>query len=140
MTDLEANKRLVRDFFTALGAFDVVTMRALLTEDATWWVANTTGISGSYTRERFLGNVAAFAVDAVGPLTLTFNEDWTAEEDRVTCTAKGHLPLKDGKVYASDYSFMLRVRDGKIAGGKEYFDSAQLNALFFAVDQPEGGA
>ena len=45
-------------------------------------------------------------------------------------TAKGNLPMKSGKTYQSDYHFLLRVRDRKIAGRKEYADSAHINEIF----------
>lgn len=129
------NKVVVQNFFDALTNFDVEKIDALLADDATWWVAHSTPVSGLYDRAGFLQNIANFAPAAAGPFTFSF-ADWTAEEDRVALTAKGHLPLKTGKVYASDYHFLFRLRDGKIVEGKELFDSAHLCDCFDLTPTP----
>lgn len=133
---LEANKKLVREFFDAIAAADFARMDRMMTDDATWWVAPSTIFSGLHTKKEFLALVPQLFEQAAGPFTFDLR-DFTAEEDRVSMTAKGNMPTKSGKVYASDYHFLLYVRDGKIAAGKEYGDSVHIGNVF-GFPEPEG--
>ena len=126
---LKANKSLVLEFFDAIAHGDVVRIDNLMTDDATWWVSPSTKFSGLHQKKDFLGLIPGLFAEAAGPLTFRFDE-LTAEEDRVSLTAKGHLLMKSGQTYQCDYHFLLRVRDGKIAGGKEYVDSVHVNSIF----------
>lgn len=128
---LEQNKRLAREFIEASCSGNVSRMSELMTDDATWWVMPSTPYSGVHKKEEFLSFVPQLFSDADGPMTMRFDE-FTAEGDRVSITAKGHVKLKSGKVYASDYHFLLFIRDGKIAKGKEYMDTAQVAEVFGA--------
>lgn len=127
----KANKELVLEFFDAIAHGDTQRMDTLMTSDATWWVAPSTIFSGLHPKMAFLAIVPQLFALAAGPLTFRFDE-LTAEDDRVSLTAKGNMLMKSGKIYQSDYHFLLRVRDGKIAGGKEYLNSAHVNDIFGA--------
>nr|WP_087575919.1 nuclear transport factor 2 family protein [Sphingomonas sp. CDS-1] len=127
------NKNLVRAFFEAFARFDVEAMNAFLAEDATWWSAHSTGMSGSYDKPALLGMIEAFKPQAAAPREFRFNDDWTAEEDRVAFTARASLKLTSGKVFEGDFGFLVTVKDGKIAGGKEYYDSRAVNEIFFTA-------
>jgi len=128
---LKDNKDLVLKFFDAIAEGDTKRMDSMLTDDATWWVAPSTIFSGVLTKKRWLEIIPTLFAQADGKFKFRF-DDLTAEEDRVSVTAKGHLQLKDGRVYSSDYHWLVRVRNGNIAGGKEYMDSAHLNEIFGA--------
>jgi ketosteroid isomerase-like protein len=127
--ELDENKKLVKQFFDAIAGGDTARMDELMTDDATWWVAPSTVFSGLHQKQDFLAIVPQLFAQAAGPLTFEFY-DLTAEGDRVSVTAKGNLLMKSGKTYQSDYHFLLRVRDGKIAGGREYLNSAHVNDIF----------
>nr|WP_087573469.1 nuclear transport factor 2 family protein [Sphingomonas sp. CDS-1] len=129
------NRRVVQAFFEALANFDVAKIDGLLAQNATWRIAHSTPVSGTYDRAGFLKNIESFKPAAAAPFLFDF-ADWTAEGDRVALTAKGHLPLQNGKIYASDYHFMFRVRDGKIEQGQELFDSAHLCDCFDLTPAP----
>lgn len=126
---LAENKKVVAEFFDAIAAGDTQRMDQMMTEDATWWVAPSTIFSGLHQKRDFLAIVPQLFAQAAGPLTFEFF-DMTAEDDRVSLTAKGNLLMKSGKTYQSDYHFLLRLREGKIAGGKEYLNSAHVNDIF----------
>lgn len=126
---LEANKQLARDFLTAVAAGEVSRVDAMMTDDATWWVIPSTAFSGVHQKAAFLGLFPQVLSLGDGPLTYRFDEI-TAEDDRVSLTVKGHLKLKSGKTYTGDYHFLLFIRDGKIAAGKEYVDTAHVAEVF----------
>jgi len=126
---LEENKKLVEDFFDAIAAGDTARMDMMMTDDSTWWVSPSTVFSGLHKKHDFLAIVPKLFEQAAGPLSFKFH-DFTAEDDRVSLTAKGHMLMKNGRTYASDYHFLLYIRDGKIAAGKEYLNSAHVGDIF----------
>lgn len=126
---LEANKQLVRDFLGAIAAGDAGRVDGMMTDDATWWVMPSTPFSGVHPKAAFLSLFPQVLQLGDGPLTYRLDE-MTAEDDRVSVTAKGHLKLKSGRIYTGDYHFLLFVRDGKIAAGKEYVDTAHIGDVF----------
>jgi ketosteroid isomerase-like protein len=126
MNNLTMNKQVVSNFLDAIRNLDPKTMRSLMTEDAQWWVSPTTRLSGTYKRDDFLELVPKLFGQVVGKFGLTV-ADVTAEDDRVSVTAKGDVKMKNGKVYANEYHFLFKLRDGRIVSGKEYSDTAHVN-------------
>ncbi|WP_433556078.1 nuclear transport factor 2 family protein [Pseudonocardia xinjiangensis] len=131
MSDLEQNKTTVLAYFLALGRNDISAMDALMTEDATWWIVPGTKFSGLHQKSEFLENISMLYATAAGDLEMEFR-DITAEGDRVAIVAKGNLPMKDGRTYQSNYNFLVHMRDGKIANGKEFLDAIHVNEIFGA--------
>jgi len=116
---LADNKKLVMEFFATIAKGDVRSMGRLMTADATWWVAPSTKFSGLYKKSAFLAIVPGLFEQAAGPLSFRFDEV-IAEEDRVSVTAKGNLPMKSGKTYQSDYHFNYFGVNGNIASLKRF--------------------
>jgi ketosteroid isomerase-like protein len=133
---LEANKKLALDFLGAVAAGNVAAVSAMMADDATWWVMPSTPLSGTHKKDVFLTMFPHVLELGDGPLTYRFDEV-TAEGDRVSLTAKGHLKMKSGKVYNGDYHFLLFIEDGKIARGKEYVDTAHIAEIFGASAEAE---
>ena len=129
--NIDENKRLVRQFLRAVERLDGTQMDALTTADFTWWVIPSTKLSGLYHKAQFLAVVSQLSAEAPGGSTLTIGEV-TAEGDRVSVTAEGCMVLKNGKVYENHYHYLFTVREAKICAGKEYCDSARVNAFFGA--------
>jgi len=125
---LENNKILVREFLEASCAMNIERMRLLTTDDFTWSTMSAQQPQ-VHKKEDFLNFLPQLFAEADGPFTMLFDE-FTAEDDRVSVTAKGHLKLKNGKVYANAYHILLHIRDGKIARGQEYMDSAHVAEIF----------
>ncbi|MBQ5265199.1 nuclear transport factor 2 family protein [Klebsiella pneumoniae] len=128
---IETNKQIARAYFAALIACDTQTMGEYMTDDATWWVSAGTKFSGQHNKADFLGRIPGLFADSLGRIDLEFFEI-TAEDNRVNVIAKGNLQFNDGRVYASNYSFLLTFRDGKISSGKEFLDAAHVNEIFGA--------
>lgn len=137
--DLQSNKAVVRDFFAAVSAGDLERLRAMTTDDMTWWIAPTTIFSGTRDKAAWLGVIENLLGAAAGPFTLAIDEI-TAEDDRVSLTARGNLPLRDGRTYASHYHLLMRLRGGKVAAVKEYADSYHAGEIFGFPAAGAGGA
>ena len=125
----EDNKRVVRDYFKAVEANDLNGLGQLTTDDFTFWVAPTSISSGTYTKENWLQLVSGVFSDLAGPMTQQ-PDILTAEDDRVSVTAIGSIPFKNGKVYSSHYHYLFFLRDGKISEVKEYLDTYHVGEIF----------
>ena len=64
-----------------------------------------------------------------GPGTRTVT-GMTAEGDRVAVEYQGNTPLKRGGSYANTYHSLFVVRNGRIASGREYYDTAYSRSIF----------
>jgi len=126
MNTPSTNKQVALRFFDAIRKGDVQGMGDLMTDDAVWWVSPTTKNSGTHQKKDFLELVPRLFAQADGPFELAI-DDVTAEDNRVSVTAKGNVKLKSGKTYANEYHFLFKFKDGKISMGKEYSDSAHVN-------------
>lgn len=126
---IEENKALVNRFWSAFSAGRYDEVIATLTEDATWWVAGTTALSGTYTKKAFaelLGGVTAQAPKGI-QITPT---GITAEGNRVAVEAKSYAEITNGRTYQNLYHFLLEIRDGKICAVREYLDTEHVTTTF----------
>ena len=126
---IDTNKTLVTQFWQAFSDGRYADAVAMLSEDATWWVAGTTALSGTYTKAEFaalLGNVTGMAPKGlrVTPKVLT------AEGDRVAVEAESYGEINNGRVYKNLYHFQMVVRDGKFCAVREYLDTEHVTATF----------
>ena len=134
MSTLEdRNKQTVTEFMEVFSSGDVDAILSRMTDDATWWVAgNIPGISGTKDKAGFKEMVSGIAGSTTsGAIRLT-PLAFTAEGERVAVETESYTELKNGRVYNNIYHFLFTVRDGKIAGVKEYLDTEHTTAVFVA--------
>ena len=133
VTAKNANEQTVLDFFAALSTGDLDKLRPFLTPESVWepMVKDIPG-AGSYTGDQiiddFLGPVrGAFAPGdpKVHPQTLF------SDGEMVACESYSDGHLADGTTpYYNRYSWVFRIRDGKIVRMHEYMDSHYVARLF----------
>ncbi len=129
MSDIEENKAVVVQFWQHFSKSDFDAALALLSDDATWWIAGTTDISGTYSKQEFetlakgIGENTVNGIE-VKPLQVT------AEDDRVAVEAESYGELKNGKIYNNFYHLQHVVRDGKLTEIKEYLDTQHVQDVF----------
>lgn len=125
------NKQIVLDFYEAGARGDMDACFALLADDITWTNIGTTKFSGTYAGKQALveqlleplfGQLKAGIASAI--------ERLTAEGDVVVAQTAGTAETHDGRPYNNTYCQVIRIRDGKIAEVKEYFDTALVDAVF----------
>jgi uncharacterized protein len=126
---LEANKQVAVGWFNAISEGKLDQALAVMADDIDFWIAPSTIASGTHDKQGFMRLVENLGKKSAGPLTFAIGEVM-AEDDRVHVTAKGHMPLKNGKVYATDYSFLFEIRDGVIVRAREYIDTSHYNDVF----------
>lgn len=127
----EANKQIVLDFYAAGARGDMDACFALLADDVVWTNIGTTRFSGTFDGKQ------ALVEQLLGPLfgqlkagIASTIENLTAEGDTVVAQTSGRAETVDGKAYNNSYCQVIRIRDGKIAAVKEYFDTALVDAVF----------
>ena len=107
---------------------DASALTAMMTSEATWWVAGTMPISGTYDKAQFTKLLSGVLDTCTGPIKITPRE-FTAEGDRVAVEAESYTQTRNGRTYNNLYHFVFRVREGKIACVKEYLDTMHANAV-----------
>lgn len=118
----EANKKLAGEFLAALSRGDVEWAREYYADDMQLWTAGSLPFSGSSNKEQAL--VGFPQILGLFPEGLEFTiEAMTAEGDRVAIEARSKGTTVRGDVYAQQYHFLMRARDGKIIEFKEYMDT-----------------
>lgn len=131
MNPKDQARQTVTHFMDVFSTGDAQATTALMTEDATWWVAGTTGLSGTYDRPAFAQLLGRVNETCTGPIKLTPKE-WTIDDDRVAVETESLAHTRTGRTYNNHYHFLFRLRDGKVAGVREYLDTMHTQAVFFA--------
>lgn len=125
-------KQTALEFLSAIKDRDIKRVDAVLADDGVFWViGDLPVVSGAHNKESFMAAINILFATMEGPPTINV-EDITAEDDRVSITAKGDMLTKTGTSYCNTYHFLETVQDGKIIRHKEYFDT-QLVAKAFGL-------
>jgi len=134
MTDqvtIAENKVLVLNFFEAFSESRFDDALDLMDDEGSWWVAGTTDISGTYTKEEFRELVNGVAGGTKTGIRLT-STGMTAEGNRVAVEAVSDGETQDGKRYLNQYHFLFEVKGGKFVAVREYMDPMHVREIFGA--------
>ena len=127
---LEDNKKTVIAFMTALTHWDWATTGSLMTDDATYWIAGSTAVSGeTHSRQEYIDQASRLFASMTEPMAVNYGV-MTAEDNRVALEMSSQLPLPDGRLYRNEYHILFTLRDGRIASVREYMDTQHVGELF----------
>lgn len=129
MSTPEQNKQTVKHFMEVFSSGNVEATMALMSDAATWWVAGSMPISGTYTKPQFRELLSGVADACKGGAIKLMPKAFTAEGDRVAVETESLADLNNGRHYNNHYHFLFVVRDGKIESVKEYLDTMHTNAV-----------
>ena len=132
---LDANKQLAAKLFDRISANDIPGALDTLADDATWWIAgkpDAQPASGLHDKAWIAGLFQRMTSQLDGPMRMTVR-GLVAEGDKVAAEVEGHGTLRDGRSYDQEYHFLMTLRDGKISAVREYLDTQQVYATWFAV-------
>lgn len=124
----ESNKKTVARFFELFSSGAVDETMAMFADDATWWVAGTMPISGTYDKTQFTALLGGVLDACTGPIRIT-PKAYTVQGERVAVEAESYTQTRNGRTYNNLYHFLVTVRDGRIAGVKEYLDTMHTQAV-----------
>jgi ketosteroid isomerase-like protein len=126
------NKEIVRRFFDAMRRGDPA-LPDLLTEDVSWWVPPGANLGGLYEGKAGVLGLMARGVDLYDrstPMRVEI-EALVAEGDQVCVQLVIEARTARGEDYRNHYHFAFRLRDGRIAGVKEYVDTLYADRKLF---------
>jgi ketosteroid isomerase-like protein/nitrite reductase/ring-hydroxylating ferredoxin subunit len=128
MSTEQSNKNIIARFLEEFSSGAVDSTMALMTEDATWWVAGTMPISGTYDKPAFTRLLSGVLETCTGPIRIT-PKSYVAEGAQVAVEAESYTQTRSGRTYNNLYHFLFTIRDGKIASVKEYLDTMHANTI-----------
>ncbi len=131
MSNTEKNKDTVRQMFASFATGDIEQVLAFLDDEATWWVAGSMPLSGTYTKQKFRELLEGITTQIDGPITMTAHA-FTAEGERVAVETESLAHAGNGRLYNNFYHFLFEFRNGKILRVKEYLDTMHTFAVFLA--------
>ena len=118
----EENKKLAHEFLAALSRADTEWVDAHYADDMQLWTAGSLPFSGTSNKQQALAGMPQILGLFPEGIEFTIHE-LTAEGERVAIEATSRGTTFRGDVYAQEYHFLLRVRDGKIVAFREYMDT-----------------
>ena len=127
---IEENKQIIEAFYEAGARRDMDARFALLADDIKWTNIGSTKFSATYIGkqalvEQLLGSL--FGQLKAGIYSVI--ENLIAEGEFVVAQTAGTAETKDGKPYNNSYCQIIKVREGKIAEVKEYFDTELTSSV-----------
>ena len=128
----DTNRDLVQRFFTLLGAGDLDGALALMTDDATWWIAGKPGkaaVCGTLAKRQVAKLLRNITGALEGKLAMTVKEVMV-EGDRVAAEVESLGQLKSGRTYNQEYHFKFTIREGRIASVREYLDTQHVQEVW----------
>jgi ketosteroid isomerase-like protein len=125
----ESNKNIALKFWENFSAGNYPAALDMLSADATWWVAGSTSLSGTYSKTEFTALLEQVTPLAPDGLTVTPTL-LTAEDNRVSVEAKSYGEITNGKTYQNIYHFMMVINAGKIDAVREYLDTEHVTSVF----------
>jgi len=126
---LQTNKTIAAHFLNAIGSGDVETIKKLAAHDLVVVTAGKSKASGTYDLETLVRLLAGLPkIMSGGGIRFEFL-NFTAEDDRVACEARGYARVVSGEDYNNEYHFLITLRDGKISRLVEYLDTKLVETV-----------
>ena len=135
MSDIEANKARVSQFFEALNAGDIDAVVNAYADDGSCRTMGETLISGTMNKEQIAAS--AGGIFDVFPEGLRFNIlGMVAEGDKVAVEATSEGEHVSGQTYNNEYHFLFEFRDGKLLKLKEFMDTEHVTDVLCGGQRP----
>ncbi|GAA2254015.1 hypothetical protein GCM10010145_22490 [Streptomyces ruber] len=132
--DGQDGQDVVRRYLKALNDRDGDTLMAMIAPDAVFTIPGDHPLAGTWRGlpeivERFMLPMGGlFAPDAPYVTEVTGT---VAEGDRVVVFCTSRATTRGGEPYTMDAAVLFTVRDGRIAGMREYFDTQYFTHMLF---------
>jgi len=128
----QRNVELVRDAYAAFGAGDLQKLLGMLATDVVWEFPPSKVLpwAGTFTGPGEVARFFAALLETTQP-ELFEPQHYVASEERVIALGRERFRVKStGLTWACEWAHLFIVRDGKIAGFREYTDTAAMEAAF----------
>jgi ketosteroid isomerase-like protein len=131
--NIQDNKTIVSEFFSRFTTSDIPGALAMMSDDATWWIAGKPGsnpVVGSLPKKRIERLFHHMLSQLKNGLRMTI-KGMIAEGDSVAVEVESYGELTNGRVYNQEYHMLVVVRDGKVSAVREYLDTQHVLAVWF---------
>lgn len=131
---IESNKEVVRQFLAKFGTGDADGLINSLTDDAVWWIGGKPGDlpqAGAKSKEAISAVLRGVGAKIPGGIAMHIR-GMIGEEDKVAAEVEAHGEITNGRIYNNEYHFLFTIREGRIAGVREYHDTLHLKSVFAA--------
>jgi uncharacterized protein len=129
----ESNKQLIRDYFDAVGSGASDKVVAAFADDVVWWVPPSSPMAGTYKGKEAVLGMFAKGVSLYAPKPMKIDVlGMVADEKKVAAEVHISATTAKGADYSNYYHFLFELRDGKIAGVKEYVDTLYAQRTLFS--------
>jgi hypothetical protein len=124
---IEANVRVVKDFFAAMGGGDKQRLLALVAEDIEWIIPGEDwALAGTHRGHAGLADVRQKASEEI-EMTYPKPPEFVAQGDRVLVVGAATGKIKaTKKTFEDHWVFDITLRDGKVTKIREYIDTQAL--------------
>ena len=129
VSDTQRNKLLIESFWKEFSSGNYEGALKMMSENATWWVAGKTLLSGKYSKEEFTNLLSGVSSQAPNGIKV-LPSSMTAEANRVSMEATSYAEISNGKTYQNEYHFMFTIEHGEILTVKEYLDTEHVTEVF----------
>ncbi|QLL07408.1 nuclear transport factor 2 family protein [Mycobacterium vicinigordonae] len=126
------------EFFERLSDNDLPGAMGLLSQDCAVWIASTSpGGAGDYAgtsvpKDSFAAMMARSQQLAARGMQFTIHRSLT-DDDTAAIEVESRAELSDGRIYSNRYTFWLIVKDSRITGLSEYFDTKYAQDFFLGL-------
>jgi len=131
---IDENKEIVRQFLARFGNGDADGLIDSLTDDATWWIGGKPGDlpqAGAKSKEAISAVLRGVGAKIPGGIQMSI-KGMIGEGDKVAAEVEAYGEITNGRIYNNEYHFLFTIRDGRVAGVKEYHDTLHLKSIFAA--------
>ena len=128
---IHKNKALVEKFLEAFSESRFDDALELMDDEGSWWVAGSTDISGTYSKEEFRALAKGVAGGTKAGIRLSATS-MIAESDKVAVEAVSDGETLEGKRYLNQYHFLFAFQNGKFVSVREYMDPMHVREVFGA--------
>ena len=127
-----ANKKVVRDAYTAISSGDAEGFFDRLSDDVEWYFIGSHRFSGTMKgKEQIENDLFSVLGDQLeGTGTSLEIKQLIAEGDKVVAEMQGTSRSVSGKDYNNTYNIILTVKDGLITEMREYLDTELITEVF----------
>ena len=124
---IEEKVQIVKDFFAAIGRFDMQAVRALSAEDIEWIIPGEDWpLAGTHRGHAGLADLLQKASDTV-ETSYPEPPEFVAQGDRVLVVGFATGKIKaTNRAFKDDWVFAITVRNGKVTKIREYIDTQAL--------------
>lgn len=129
----QESKRIVTEYFEAVGGGDFEKVVGLFSDDIRWWVPPSSPLAGTYEGKEAVLGMFGKGTDLYAPEPMKIDVvGLVGEDDKVAAEIVIDAKTAKGEDYHNHYHFLFEIRGGQIVSVKEYVDTLYAQRTLFA--------